>query len=59
MVAMKSKAAEVMWKMMMKARSTSIFTGRGGPGSRHVKSPETGGGGCAKGGKREKFERCQ
>lgn len=29
MVAMKSKAAEVMWKMMMKARSTNIFTGHG------------------------------
>lgn len=30
MVATKSKAAEVMWKIMMKARSTNIFTGRGG-----------------------------
>ena len=29
MVAMNSKAAEVMWKAMMKARSTNIFTGQG------------------------------
>ena len=27
MVATKSKAADVMWKMIMKARSTNIFTG--------------------------------
>lgn len=33
MVAMNSKAAEVMWKMMMKARSTNMFTGRGGAGA--------------------------
>ena len=30
MVAMKSNAADVMWKRMMKARSTNIFTGHGG-----------------------------
>ena len=30
MVATKSKAADVMWKTMMKARSTNIFTGHRG-----------------------------
>ena len=30
MVATKSKAADVMWKMMMKARSTNIFRGHRG-----------------------------
>lgn len=30
MVATKSKAADVMWKTMIKARSTNIFTGHGG-----------------------------
>lgn len=42
MVAMKSKAAEVMWKMMMKARSTNIFTGRRRARG-HVESPERAG----------------
>lgn len=36
MVAMKSNAADVMWKMMMKARSTNIFTGHGGARSSSV-----------------------
>lgn len=39
MVATKSNAAEVMWKMMMKARSTNIFTGHRGARDR-VQSPE-------------------
>lgn len=40
MVATKSKAAEVMWKIMMKARSTNIFTGCGGARG-HDETPET------------------
>lgn len=56
MVATNSSAAEVMWKMMMKARSTNIFTGRGGARS-HASSPERQRGRDAKGGAKGKYIR--
>lgn len=41
MVEMKSKAAETMWKKMMKTRSTSMFAGHRGPKG-HRQSPGRG-----------------